>query len=261
MFRFFRRVLQDVKERRFLAEYGISVAILAALGAELFSDLLDTRAVIGLILAVLLVLLLDITQRNRGERGLDAYLHTRDELGPFRRRLEGSRRLWIFAASAANILDGDNLDAIRTHIMSRKDGELRVVILDPASKAVSDAKRQIDDQVTYQVQELRDQLQRTMTTRFDMIRKWKQPGKFEARVLDFNPGLSMVVTDAHRSSGAAIVEMYGFGQESTSKRMSVEIKAEESAVWFEYWVDQYERMWDMAKPLDTLNTPNEKTGA
>lgn len=254
MLKFFKRVFSDIKDRRFLAEYGVSLAIVLALGLELFSDMLDIRAVIGLILAVLLVLLLDITQRNRGEKGLDAYLHTRDELGPFRRRLEGSRRLWVFAASAANILDGDNLDAIRSYIMSRKDGELRVVILDPASKAVNDAKRQIDDHVTYQVQELRDQLQRTMTTRFDMIRKWKQPGKFEARVLDFNPGLSMVLTDAYRASGMAIVEVYGFGQESTSKRMSVEIKAEDSAVWFEYWVDQYERMWEMAKPLESLNS-------
>ncbi len=253
MVRFFKRVFADLRSRRFLAEYAISLVILFALGAEVFSDLLDIRAVIGLILTVLLVLVLDITQRNRGETGLDAYLHTREELGPFRQRLENSRRLWIFAASAANILDGDNLDAIRSNIMSRKDGELRVVVLDPSSKAVADAKRQIDDQVTYQVQELQDQLHRTMNTRFEMIRKWNLPGKFEARVLDFNPGLSMVLMDAHRSSGVAIVEMYGFGHESTSQRMSVEIKSEESAVWFEYWVDQYERMWELASPLDALN--------
>lgn len=254
MIRFFRRVLDDIKNRRFWAEYGISLAVIIALGLELFSDLLDTRTVIGLILAVLLVLLLDVTQRNRGEKGLDAYLHTRQQLGPFRERLENKRRLWIFAASAANILSGENLDAIRAHIMKNSDGELRVVILDPASKAVADAKRQIDEQVTFQVQELREELSQTIKSRFDMIRKWKLPGKFEARVLDFNPGLSMVLVDAYRANGVAIVELYGFGQESTNTRMSVEIKASESAAWFEYWVDQYERMWTMAKPLDSLMT-------
>jgi len=252
MIRFFRRVFRNIKQRRFLAEYGLVLALLLVVILQFFDDLLDAKFIMNLIMGALVVLILDITERNQGERGLDAYLHTRDELGSFRQRVDGARRLWIFAASAANILDGDNLDAIRAHIMTRKDGELRVVLLDPGSNAVADAKRQIDEHVTYQVQELRDQLNRTMNTRFDMIRKWGLPGKFEARVLDFNPGLSMVLMDAHRSSGTAIVEVYGFGQESTSKRMSVEIKAAESAVWFEYWVDQYERMWEMAKPLDTL---------
>lgn len=253
MGRFFRQFLGDIKQRRFLAEYGASIAIVVVVALEIFSDLLPETFISNLILIILLVLLLDITQRNRGERGLDAYLHTRDELGPFRERLVGVRRLWIFAASAANILDGDNLDAIRKHIMNNRDGELRVVVLKPDSKAVDDAKRQIDDNITYQVQELREQLQRTLTGRFEMIRRWNLPGKFEARVLDFNPGVSMVIVDAHRAKGQAIVELYGFGQESTAKRMSIEIKNTESAVWFDYWTDQYERMWELAKPIETLD--------
>lgn len=252
MIKFFRQVLNDLKQRRFVAEYSASLAIVVVLALELFSDLLSEQIVLNIMLAVLLVLLLDITTRNRGEQGLDAYLHTRDELGPFRERLKNARRVWIFAASAANILGGENLDAIRTHIMARKDGELRVVVLDPGSKAVSDAKRQIDDHITYQIQELREELRTTLTSRFDRIRSWKLPGKFEARVLDFNPGISMVIIDAFRSSGQAVVEIYGFGQESTNNRMSVEIKADESAVWFDYWTDQYERMWEIAKPLESL---------
>ena len=83
MIRFFRRVFKNIRQRRFLAEYGLVLALLLVVILQFFDDLLDAKFIMNLIMGALVVLILDITERNQGERGLDAYLHTRDELGIF----------------------------------------------------------------------------------------------------------------------------------------------------------------------------------
>ena len=49
---------------------------------------------------------------------------------PFSERLRDAKEVWIFAPSAVNILSAHNCELLRTGILNRPDGIVRVVVLD-----------------------------------------------------------------------------------------------------------------------------------
>jgi len=74
-----------------------------------------------------------------------------------------------------------------------------------------------------------------------------QPG-FAFRRLPVNPGFSLLIVNAHRADGYAIVEFHGFQDDNIAGRMHVRISRYDSPRWLEYWVDRYEALWKAARP-------------
>ncbi len=75
---------------------------------------------------------------------------------------------------------------------------------------------------------------------------WHVNGSFEYRLLDYNPGFSLVAIDPSARDGRLIVEFHGFHNEATSSRMHMELARQQSDHWYAYWSEQFNRIWEAA---------------
>lgn len=251
----FFRISRDFSAGRNIESYVVVLitALIAAVG--LVDDIVPESVKMSVILAALALIVFSLTRPAQTKASIEDYLHNRPELGPFADRVKDARKLWIYGPSATNILDGNNLDAIRRSILNDSKGELRVLIQNPAAlDAMRLLKRQLDESVDFQHQELPTEIAKTLR-KFDTIKAWNTPGKFMCGLLAYSPGFSLAIFDPDRPTGTAVVELYGWHLQSTSERMSIEISQAASPRWFRYWVEQYEFMWnDASPPSDAAST-------
>jgi hypothetical protein len=249
------RIGRDFAAGRNIEAYAVVLVTLAVAIAGLVDDLITDSVKLSIILAALAMLVFNMTRPAETKASIEDYLHNRPELGPFADRVKNARKLWIYGASATNILDGNNLDAIRRSILGDPKGELRVIIQNPdAADAVRLLKRQLDESVDYHHQDLPVEIAKTLR-KFETIRAWNTPGAFDGRLLDYSPGFSVAIFDPDRPSGTVVLEVYGWHLQSTSERMSIEISQAASPRWFRYWVEQYKFMWNDAKaPASAAST-------
>lgn len=163
------------------------------------------------------------------------------------KRLETARTLWLFAPTGINVLTPQICEALRRHVLNRQDGSVRVVVLDPSATAAIDlAQRQLDDALDFPIQHLRPSL----ATALDQLRTmagWQCAGSFEYRMLDFNPGFSLMAVDPDTRDGLLVVELHGVHNEAVTSRMHVRATREVSEPWCSYWLRQYEHLWHEAK--------------
>src|SRR5262249_31348097 len=130
--------------------------------------------------------------------------------------------------------------------LSRPDGAVRVVVLDPAQEAaVQLATRQLDDALDYPMQDFAPSLHAAIRVLNGMA-TWRITGSFEYRLIDYNPGFSLVAIDPTARNGRVIVEFHAFHNEATSSRMHIEIDRRQSTHWYAYWTDQFARIWGSA---------------
>jgi hypothetical protein len=129
-----------------------------------------------------------------------------------------------------------------------------VVVLNPANDAaVQLATRQLDDSLDYPVQEFRASLETTMR-QLSVMASWHVQGSFDYRLLDYNPGFSLVSINPASRDGYVIVEFHGFHNQATSTRMHIEISRKQSDHWYSYWTNQFTRIWEASSPSDALYT-------
>ncbi|MFF0315504.1 hypothetical protein ACFYPH_12765 [Micromonospora sp. NPDC005252] len=183
------------------------------------------------------------------------------ESKPFAKRLDEASEVWVFAPSAVNILAQDHCEALRSKILSRSNGIVRVVVLDPAREdSLRLAVRQLDESVEYPSQTLTRALGETLG-RLALMASWEVPGGFAYRLLDYNPGFSIVAIDPGRRHGVVIVEFHGFHNTSTTSRMHIELAKADSDRWHEYWLEQFDRIWRDAKEPASNGSPSSSDRA
>lgn len=256
----FRRVANDLRARRNIENYVIALVAVVLAVVGVVDDIVPDSVKTSVMLAALGLLVFNLTRPLEGKASIEDYLHSRPELGSLPDRISSARKLWIYAPSAANVLAGPNLDAIRRSILSQRGGELRVIIQDPNKpEAVALLAEQLDKSVDFQHQHLPEEIVNTLK-KFATIRGWNMPGRFEGRLLPYSPGCSMVLIDPDKANGTAIIELYGWHLQSTSDRMSIEIRQSASPRWFSYWVEQFEFMWDDAAPAAAPASHTESHG-
>ncbi len=241
---FLQSVFTDLRARRNLDVYVVATLALILAMLSVIPDAVSNEAQNGIILASLGLLVINLRADRRHDGSLDEFLGTRAELRiPFRDRLKGVEQLYIYAASAANVLNADHMDVLHDEILDKKSGVLHVILQNPhEDAAVKILVRQLDQSTERMVQSLTDEIPNTIR-RLRHVKDWKTRGKFAYKLLDYSPGFSLVAVDPHRNSGYIIVEFYGFHNESTDKRMSITIYKRESDYWFSYWWRQFEAMW------------------
>ncbi|MEO8396444.1 MAG: hypothetical protein ABI700_25850, partial [Chloroflexota bacterium] len=66
-------------------------------------------------------------------------------------------------------------------------------------------------------------------------------------LLPYNPGFSMLIVNPTGGNGYLTVEFFGFHNKLIDERMHIVIERRSSQYWFEYWVKQYQTMWDASK--------------
>jgi hypothetical protein len=244
------RIIKDIRNREYIEAYSIAFV---AFGLAIFSlvpdfvpDTLKWAAVLGGV--GLLVLRITIPDTRAGSA--DELLNDRFAFDktPFASRLEGASELWVFAPAGINLLSAHNCELARNKVLSKPDGIVRVVILNPSNEqAVQLAVRQLDDALDYPIQDFRDSIA-TTERQLRAMHAWNVRGSFDYKLLDYNPGFSLVAVDPTSRNGRIIVEFHGFHNEATSSRMHIELSRQQSERWYSYWTEQFQRIWAVASP-------------
>jgi hypothetical protein len=241
-----RRIGHDLKNRRHIDAYGIGFVALVLAILSLVPDLVPDAVRWAALLAGVGILVWRITIPESSTNTVDDLLHDRFSFdrSPLSDLLKTANEVCIFAPSAVNILSAHNCELLRTGILSKADGILRVVVLDPTNEsAVQLTTRQLDDSLDYPVQDFRTSLHAT-AGQLAAMGSWRISGSFDYRFLDYNPGFSLVCIDPATLSGRVIVEFHGFHNEATSSRMHIELSRRQSDYWYSYWTNQFSRIWE-----------------
>jgi hypothetical protein len=245
-----RRIGRDLKNRRHVDAYSIAFVTFVLAVLSLVPDVVPDQLRWAALLAGVGILVWRITISEPLTGTIDALLNDRLAFDgkPLSERLKNAAEVWIFGPTAVNILSAYNCELLRTGVLNKPDGIVRVVVLDPANEsAVQLAVRQLDDSLDYPVQDFRASLQTTMH-QLGTMASWHLRGSFEYRLLDYNPGFSLVSIDPTTHNGHVIVEFHGFHNEATSSRMHIEISRKHSDHWYAYWTNQFTRIWEASSP-------------
>ena len=255
--RAWRRIARDLKNRRYVDAYSIAFVTFMLAILSLVPDFVPDPLRWAALLAGVGTLVLRITVPESQTGTIDELLNDRFAFDntPFSERIRDAAEVWIFAPAAINILSAHNCELLRSKVLSKPDGILRVVVLDPAnSSAVQLAIRQLDDSLDYPVQDFRNSLQAT-DHQLRAMSSWQVKGSFGYRFLDYNPGFSLVAIDPNTRNGQIIIEFHAFRNEATSSRMHIEITRQQSERWYKYWVEQFGGIWEAAAaPGDSGST-------
>lgn len=243
------RIAKDLRNREYIDAYSVAfvafgLAILS-LVPDLVPDALKWAAILGGV--GLLVLRITIPDTLAGSP--DEFLNDRFAFDktPFADRVEGATEVWIFAPTGVNLLSAHNCELMRNKILGKPDGALRIVIMDSSNEqAMRLAVRQLDDSLDYPIQDFCDSLA-TTERQLRAMSAWNCKGSFDYKLLDYNPGFSLVAIDPSSRNGHVIVEFHGFHNEATSSRMHIELTRKQSERWYGYWTEQFQRIWDTAR--------------
>lgn len=252
-----RRIGHDLKSRRHIDAYGVAFVSFALAILSLIPDVVPDPLRWAALLAGVGILVWRITIPEPLTGTVDDLLYNRlaFEKNPLSERMKKASEVYIFAPSAINILSVHNCELLRTGILNKSDGVLRVVVLNPANESgVQLATRQLDDSLDYPIQDFRSSLQATVRQLAAMA-SWHIQGSFDYRFLDYNPGFSLVGIDPTSRNGQVIVEVHGFHNEATPSRMHIELSRKQSDYWYTYWTSQFSRIWEASAPA-AGNTSN-----
>jgi len=242
-----RRAGRDLRNRRNIEAYvAAGIAIVFAV-LSVFGDVVPDNLRWAALFAGIALLVYRLTLPDRPGGGAELL---QDRTGfddrPFTTLLNHAREVRIFAPSAVNLLNPRTCDALRTKILNRADGAVRVVVLDPDQReALRLAGKQLDDSVDFPIQRLEPSLSTTLE-QLRTMRTWAVPGDLEYRLFGYNPGFSLVAIDPGERHGVIIVEFHGFHNESTNARMHIELRRSDSEHWYTYWANQFDRIWQAA---------------
>lgn len=254
-----RRIRRDLKERRHVEVYVVTAAAVVLAVLSLVGDLVGAEIRWAVVLAALSLLTYQIALPTRSN-DLDDVLHSRTSFDDitFSSRLRRAKAVWVFGPSAVDLLTADTANHLRTQVLSRREGVVRIMVLDPAQQeAVGLAASQLDHSTDYPTVDLAPALAGTVG-RIEMMAGWDVAGTFEYGFAPFNPGFSIVAINPYGKDGLLIVEFHGLHNESTASRMHVELTRASSEHWFAYWRNQFEHLWRTARRPDNTS---EDTGA
>jgi hypothetical protein len=250
MARFFRRVGHDLRRLHHIEAYAIALIAFVFAILSVIGDILPVNARWTVLLVGVSVLVFRVTLPEHADGSAEDVLKDRTAFDdqPFSASLRGASEVWVFAPSAINLLTPQICDTIRTTILAKAEGVVRVVVLDPgAEAAIEFATRQLDDSLDYPSTQLfRSSLDATVQ-RLQRMATWHEPGSFSYRLAGYNPGFSLVAVNPGDRHGALIVEFHGWHNQVTNTRMHIELTRATSDQWYSYWLGQFDRIWQAAQ--------------
>ena len=259
------RMVTDLRHLRNIDAYALVLVTLVFAVLSVASDVLPVNARWAVLLAGVALLVFRITLPERVPGLVGEVLQNRlaFEETPFTARLRGASELWVFAPTGVNLLSPQTCETIRSTLLSSPDGVVRVVVLDPAKETtVRQATRQLDDPLDSPPQLFLDSLRGTIGQLERIASAGGIRGSFGYRLLDANPGFSLVAIDPAARDGQVIVEFHGYHSETTASRMHIELNRASDGPWYMYWLDQFDRIWrDAREPgrpatETTVSSPN-----
>jgi hypothetical protein len=108
------------------------------------------------------------------------------------------------------------------------------------------ASLQLGHGQAYPVEPLLPSLQ-TVLSRLDAMKSWSVSGAFDHRLPSFNPGFSPIAVDPGSSEGFVIVGFHAVRGRHSGTRMHIERGRSNSSHWYDYWIDQFEHLWNLGR--------------
>lgn len=103
------------------------------------------------------------------------------------------------------------------------------------------------EQIRVRPDQLKMDIAKTINECSVLVKNNNVAAKFEVRLIEMIPGYSMVISDPYQSNGHMIVEYYGY-RSTLNARPHVELDVASSRRWFDYYLNQYEELWNSATP-------------
>jgi hypothetical protein len=245
-----RQFLADIRHRRNIDLYATALValvfvILLLVGADLSDDL--RWSVVFAALAVLVLRNASATIRPAlDEVLLDRTAYAKD---PISSHLAEAGEVWIFAPTGVNFLTAERCEILRKGPLARRDGVVRIVVLDNTDDLPqTGVVHQLDQLLDFPVQQVADAL-REIHGRLRAMAGWQVSGRFECGTLSFSPGFSIVAVDPSKASGFVIVEFHGFRNETIAARMHIRLDRRDEIRWYRYWLEQFDAIWRASAPL------------
>jgi hypothetical protein len=168
--------------------------------------------------------------------------------------VQGANRIDLCGATLASTVN-KQFSNLRNCL--RQGAKIRLLVMDPNSLAPQmSAQRSITtDDADYYLTRLEgtfrdlEYLSRSYTDLPLPPDGSSQAGSLSVRLLSYAPSFGLISLDADRSSGIVFVELYphktGFGEQP-----AFDLTPHRDGDWYRYFVQQFEEMWDSAKPWE-----------
>lgn len=237
-----RRIAGDIATGKNIESYAVVLVTFAIAVISLIEDALPLDAQLAVILAGIGLLVFKSTSQDKqADIDLDAVLMDRQSYGALREFIQGGREMWVYGPSAVNVLV--NSPDLEREILDQ-GGKLRVVLQDPQQQASMEMLHQQLDHMSYL---LGADIERSLSVLKDLQ---NNRTNVSYRLAPYSPGYSLLIIDPKGRDGRLVVEFFGFSNQRITERMHLVIQRQQSQYWFEYWVRQYELMWDASRSAD-----------
>jgi len=238
-----RQAGRDIAQGRGLEAYA-TFALGITLAALDLAHVVDIQVVLAALLVTVsfLAFHIGVGLRPDGAAGqqesaaLAAVLQDRTSFTFLPDLLTGTRDLGIYGPTAINVLA--HTGEIERAVLAR-GGIVRIVVQRRDPVQLGHIATQLDPGLD---------LDKALGTSYTALRRLAARPGFEYRLLDFSPGISMIVVDPDEPHGFVIVELHGFADDSVNDRMHVRISKAASPRWFRYWTGRFEAIWLAAGP-------------
>lgn len=144
--------------------------------------------------------------------------------------------------------------------------KIRILIIDPDSTAIKmSAARSIsaDDTDYYRVRldaTLRDitYLHKMLEEVGKMPGNSQKAGEINVRLVSYAPSFSMLSFDPHQDNGIVFVEIY---PHKMAHRLppTFDLMPKRDGIWYLYFLDQFEEMWNAARPWEPQRSKQDPT--
>ncbi|MBU7011697.1 MAG: hypothetical protein HXS46_13500 [Theionarchaea archaeon] len=208
----------------------------------------------GAILAVLAVLSFAILKTRKVIRALEyakgagVFLKDRSDLSSLKQRIASAHDIWFCGISLINVMSQLEEDF---KVKLRDEGvNIRLLVIDPKSPAA----RLAADCTCDTLKGIRSDISRSILRASNIVKNGVGNGTIELRCMKVAPGYSMVLTDPKKYKGRILVEFIGY-KSHTRDRPHIELTRQRDCPWYEYFLKQYETLWDNHKNNCLVKAP------
>lgn len=251
--RLFKRLVQDVKAGENIDVYIIFLLslVLAVLGVVgviqatiLSAGILATLSILAYSTLAIRHTLIDFKENlNTFYSGETVPFKSRRGNKPFRELIESTHTLWLYGQSLLSLWP-PHADLLLEKV--NKGGELRILVFNPESARLPI----VAEQVRRSPESLKSDILKTLMECKDFSHEWTGIGRFEVRLTEGIPGYNMIICDPNQSNGELRVEFYGY-HSNLNDRPHIELYASRNRYWFDYYLGQYNELWESATPFPT----------
>lgn len=212
----------------------ITSAILLVLGLLAFSNLSIRKTLEPLGIAV---------QNIQNSVSAKSILKSRNEYPPFQVLIEKARTVCFVGTSSINIASQWGAYLYQEKIVKQK-ANVQFLLLDPDSPDATLSAKAVQSQP----EDVRADIVRALSILNTMAtNQASDGGKLEIKLSKYAPKFAMTLIDPFESNGKIYIEFIGYGTSPIHKRPHIELNRIEDGEWYEYFLFQYQQIWNDAK--------------